>query len=54
MVPVPGPINMYIDWNNVDAPSADEKKRNDIIEKIQGNRNKFIDNPKSAEKYRAR
>ncbi len=51
---VPGPINMFIDWNNIDPPSAHEKTRNDLIEKIQGNRNKFIDNPKLAEKYRAR
>lgn len=51
---VPGPINMFIDWNNMDAPSTHEKTRNDLIEKIQGNRNKFIDNPKLAEKYRAR
>jgi deoxyribonuclease-1 len=51
---VPGPINMFIDWNNVDAPSAEEKRRNDMIEKIQGTRNRFIDNYKSAEKFRAR
>lgn len=51
---VPGPINMFIDWNNIDPPSKEEKMRNDLIEKIQGNRNKFIDNPKLAEKYRAR
>jgi len=51
---VPGPVNMFIDWNNVDPPSAEEKLRNDLIEKIQGNRNRFIDNFKSAEKLRAR
>lgn len=51
---VPGPVNMFIDWNNIDPPSKEEKTRNDLIEKIQGNRNRFIDNPKLAEKYRAR
>lgn len=53
-VRVLGPINMFIDWHYADPPSADEKKRNDIIEKIQGNRNRFIDNPKEADKFRAR
>lgn len=53
-LPVPGPVNMYVDWNLQDAPDAHEKTRNDLIQKIQGNRNPFIDNPKSAEKLRAR
>lgn len=53
-VKVPGPVNMFIDWSNIDPPGADEKKRNGLIEKIQGNRNKFIDNPQLAEQYRAR
>lgn len=51
---VPGPVNMYIDWHYEDPPSADEKKRNEVIAKLQGNRNRFIDNPKEADKYRAR
>ncbi|MFZ5724544.1 MAG: endonuclease [Pseudomonadota bacterium] len=51
---VPGPINMFIDWSNIDPPGKEEKTRNDLIEKIQGNRNKLIDNPRLAEKYRAR
>ena len=32
-------------WNKVDQPSKEEKRRNDIIEQIQGTRNYFIDNP---------
>ena len=32
-------------WNKVDQPSKEEKRRNDIIEDIQGTRNYFIDNP---------
>lgn len=51
---IPGSINMYIDWHYADPPSAEEKRRNDIIEKIQGNRNRLIDNPKEADKLRAR
>lgn len=31
-------------WNREDRPSADERRRNDEIERIQGNRNSFIDN----------
>jgi len=33
-------------WNKVDQPSKEEMRRNDLIEKIQGTRNRFIDNPK--------
>lgn len=51
---VPGPINMFIDWSNMDPPGKDEKMRNDLIEKIQGNRNRFIDTPGLSERYRAR
>ena len=32
-------------WNLDDPPSAEEIKRNDRIESIQGNRNQFIDDP---------
>lgn len=35
-------------WNRDDPPSAEEERRNDIIEKLQGTRNRFIDNPKVA------
>ena len=36
-------------WNRLDSPSKQEMLRNNIIEKLQGNRNKFIDNPSLAE-----
>ena len=39
-------------WNEIDPPSEEEKWRNDVIEKVQGNRNPFIDNPKLAEKVK--
>jgi len=32
-------------WNRIDQPSNEEKRRNDLIEKLQGTRNYFIDHP---------
>lgn len=32
-------------WNRDDPPSCPEMKRNNIVEEIQGTRNKFIDHP---------
>lgn len=32
-------------WHNQDQPSAEEQQRNQKIEKLQGNRNPFIDDP---------
>ena len=32
-------------WNKLDAPSDVEKLRNDTVQKIQGNRNPFVDYP---------
>ena len=37
-------------WNKVDQPSNEERRRNDLIEKLQGTRNRYIDNPKEFEK----
>lgn len=36
---------MLLKWHLADPPSALEKTRNDIIEKLQGRRNVFIDQP---------
>lgn len=36
-------------WNREDPVSATERQRNDAIEKIQGNRNKYIDHPELAD-----
>jgi len=33
-------------WNKVDQPSNEERRRNDLIEKLQGTRNRYIDYPK--------
>jgi deoxyribonuclease-1 len=35
-------------WNSEDPPSKDELRRNDLLEKLQGTRNPFIDNPQKA------
>lgn len=40
-----GGIEMLLKWNAEDPVSAIEKKRNNVIESAQGNRNPFIDNP---------
>jgi deoxyribonuclease I len=36
-------------WNHSDPPDDFERQRNDAIEKIQGNRNPFIDHPEYAD-----
>ena len=41
-------INTLIAWHSEDPPSNDEKRRNNIIQKLQGTRNIFIDNPSKA------
>ncbi|MEE9346468.1 MAG: endonuclease [Methylococcales bacterium] len=35
--------DMLIEWHKADRPSKLEKKRNDIIEQLQGTRNRWID-----------
>ena len=39
-----------IEWHKMDKPSAVEKLRNDTVQKIQGNRNPFVDHPELVEK----
>ncbi len=36
---------LLVKWNNLDPVDEHEKKRNDTIEQIQGNRNPFVDHP---------
>ncbi|MDO4879955.1 MAG: endonuclease [Capnocytophaga sp.] len=43
-------IGLFLKWNAEDRVSDFEKQRNDEIEKAQGNRNPFIDNPYLASK----
>ncbi|OGS60233.1 MAG: hypothetical protein A3J79_10010 [Elusimicrobia bacterium RIFOXYB2_FULL_62_6] len=43
-------VPMFLEWNRQDPPDAAEKRRNDLVEGFQGNRNPFIDDPSLAEK----
>jgi len=43
-------IKTYMLWNRIDPPDDNERKRNDLVYKFQGNRNPFIDDPKLIEK----
>ena len=49
-LPLVGPLEMYQRWSKLDPPDAAEKKRNDVIGRIQGNKNPYIDNPESLQK----
>ena len=40
-------------WNNSDRPTAFERTRNDLIEQVQGTRNRFID-PSTADALQGR
>lgn len=39
-------------WHREDPPDNEERRRNDLIEQLQGTRNRFIDNPAAADKLR--
>ncbi len=39
---------LLLRWHRQDPPSAEERRRNDIIQKLQGKRNPFIDTPGKA------
>ena len=41
---------ILLQWHFADLPSKEEHRRNDKIEKLQGNRNPFIDNPELLKK----
>jgi endonuclease I/chitodextrinase len=38
-------INLFLEWNAEDPVSTLELQRNPVLERVQGNRNPFIDNP---------
>lgn len=44
-LPIIGKAAMYKQWHRLDPPDAEEQMRNDKIEKLQGTRNRFIDDP---------
>lgn len=46
-------IEMFMRWNREHPPDAFELRRNDLVEKWQGNRNPFVDDPALADKIGA-
>lgn len=46
-------IEMFLQWNRMDPPDEDEKRRNELIYQFQGNRNPFIDDYTLADKVGA-
>jgi hypothetical protein len=43
-------IEMFLRWNREHPPTAEELKRNGLIEQWQGNRNPFVDDPALADR----
>lgn len=48
-LPIVGQLQMFKQWHQMDPPDAEEKARNDKIASLQGNRNRFIDDPGQVE-----
>lgn len=43
-------IELLLDWNRRYPPDAGERARNDLVERFQGNRNPFVDDPSLADR----
>lgn len=43
-------VPMLLEWNRQDPPDANERRRNNLVESFQGNRNPFIDKPELADR----
>jgi hypothetical protein len=43
-------IEMFLRWNREHPPTAEELRRNDLVEQFQGNRNPYIDDPSLADR----
>ena len=48
-LPLLGTLDMYQRWNREDPVTDEERRRNNVIEQLQGNRNAFIDEPDRAQ-----
>lgn len=46
-------VPMFLEWNRLDPPDANERRRNDLVQEFQGNRNPFIDEPALADRIGA-
>lgn len=46
-------VPLLLEWNRQDPPDAAERRRNDLVQAFQGNRNPFIDNPDLADRIGA-
>ena len=42
-------LTLLRDWHWSDPPDAEDLRRNDEIERLQGNRNLFVDDPSLAD-----
>ena len=40
-----GMLSTLLDWHLADPPDDFERRRNDLIADLQGNRNPFVDHP---------
>ncbi|MCM2266591.1 MAG: endonuclease [Elusimicrobiales bacterium] len=43
-------VPLFMKWHLQDPPDAAERRRNDLIDSYQGNRNPFVDDPRLVEK----
>jgi deoxyribonuclease-1 len=48
-LPIFGQVQLFKQWHQMDPPDAAELARNDKVFNIQGNRNRFIDDPSQVE-----
>jgi hypothetical protein len=46
-------VRMFMEWSRNDPPDANERRRNELISRFQGNRNPFVDDPSLADKIGA-
>jgi deoxyribonuclease-1 len=46
----PAQGRLLLQWHRQDPPDAEERRRNDLIERLQGHRNRFIDDPGYADR----
>ena len=45
-----GYLSVLLEWHEKDQPDKFEKRRNGLVQEIQGNRNPYIDHPEYARK----